>query len=136
MTDTKKSYMNNPALQFISSSLVEDVQKDAQEVREAPSVKKEISSKPKRTLKPKTEPLPVKKAPEPPKEELLPIEEPEEVFPMKPIYVEVRSKRVNALLQPTLYKKILAISKADGVSVNETIHRALEQFVLNEAGKK
>ena len=137
MADGKKSYLNNPALQFISSSLVEDVQK---ETDEAPPVRKEAAPRPQRTPKPKPEKSkparPIPKTPQTTPQvspHAVPLsKEDGEAVPMKPIYIEVRSKRVNALLQPSLYKKLLAISKTNGVSVNETIHRALEQFVSDK----
>lgn len=50
--------------------------------------------------------------------------------PMKPDYryVETKSKRLNLLVQPSIYTKIKAAAERRGESVNELIHSLLEAF--------
>lgn len=54
--------------------------------------------------------------------------------PMKPnpLYIETRSKRLNLLVQPSLHSKIKDIAKVKDVSINELIHKALEEYVNKE----
>jgi hypothetical protein len=51
-------------------------------------------------------------------------------IPMKPDYryVETKSKRLNLLVQPSIYAKIKAAAERRGESVNELIHSLLEAF--------
>lgn len=51
-------------------------------------------------------------------------------IPMKPDYryVETKSKRLNLLVQPSIYAKIKAAADQRGESVNELIHSLLEAF--------
>lgn len=43
-----------------------------------------------------------------------------------PMFVETKSKRVNLLMQPSLFEQVKAAAQAEGMSVNEYIHRTLE----------
>ena len=43
-----------------------------------------------------------------------------------PMYIEKRTRRVQLLLQPSLYKQIKKIATANDSSVNDVIHRILE----------
>lgn len=52
-----------------------------------------------------------------------------EGFKVNPIYVETKSRRMQLLVQPSLYEAIKAKATAEGVSVNELIHTILEQTV-------
>lgn len=87
----KKSFKDNPALQFISA---------------------------------------------PAEEAATPAVQPEQPagVPMKPnpLYIETRSKRLNLLVQPSLHSKIKDIAKVKDVSINELIHKALEEYVNKE----
>ena len=47
----------------------------------------------------------------------------------KPVYIEKRSKRLQLLLQPSLYAQVKNMAKDEGYSVNDLIHRLLEQAV-------
>lgn len=46
--------------------------------------------------------------------------------------IETRSKRVQCLIQPSLYAKIKDIAGRRGISVNDFIHGALEAFADSE----
>lgn len=50
-----------------------------------------------------------------------------EGYKVNPAYIETKSKRVNLLMQPSLLEKVKAAAAAEGVSVNEYIHRTLEE---------
>ena len=43
-----------------------------------------------------------------------------------PLYIEKRSKRLQLLLQPSLYEKVKARADKQGCSVNDLIHTILE----------
>lgn len=45
-----------------------------------------------------------------------------------PEYVETKSKRVQLLVQPSLYEAIKAKAKAEGISTNEAIGEALRKY--------
>lgn len=94
----RKSFLDNPALQFISAQ--------TQAETEAPAT-----------------------APEAPVESAPPAD-----VPMKrnPLYVETKSKRVQLLLQPSLYRRLKTQAEARDISVNELIHTTLEAHVHGE----
>ena len=52
-----------------------------------------------------------------------------EGYKVNPLYIEKRSKRLQLLVQPSLYDKIKAQADAEGCSVNDLIHRVLEDAV-------
>ena len=49
-----------------------------------------------------------------------------------PLFVEIKSRRLQLLVQPSLYEAIKEQAKAKGISVNEFAHRALEKAVKKE----
>jgi hypothetical protein len=51
----------------------------------------------------------------------------------KPLYAETRSKRVNMLMQPSLYEKLRDMAKNCGVSTNDLMNQALEKFLENKS---
>lgn len=53
-------------------------------------------------------------------------------YKVNPLYIEKRSKRLQLLVQPSLYDKIKAQADAEGCSVNDFIHRALENTVAEK----
>lgn len=115
MATKSKSYMNNPALQFISSALVDEaIEKETPE---------ETPAQPAAKAKPEQ--------PEPAAQPSIPAPAEKPVFevPMKPVYVEVRSKRFNALLQPSLYRSLSTLAATENISVNELMHRILASYV-------
>ena len=52
-----------------------------------------------------------------------------EGYKVNPLYIEKRSKRLQLLVQPSLYDKIKAQAEGEGCSVNNFIHRVLEDAV-------
>lgn len=55
-----------------------------------------------------------------------------EGYRLNPLYIEKRSKRLQLLVQPSLYETIKAKADAEGSSVNDFIHRVLEEAVKRE----
>lgn len=55
-----------------------------------------------------------------------------EGYKVNPLYIEKRSKRLQLLVQPSLYDKIKAQADGEGCSVNDLIHRVLEEAVKGE----
>lgn len=55
-----------------------------------------------------------------------------EGYRLNPEYIETRSKRVQLLVQPSLYAEVQAISTQLGISVNDFIHRALKEATYND----
>ena len=89
----KKSFIDNPALQFISTAEPEETR---QEERELPA------------------------------SQAKPAEKPPEGYKLNPLYVETKSRRLQLVLQPSLYKKLKENAKKSGLSVNEYVHRVLK----------
>ena len=89
----KKSFKDNPALQFISQAAEEQTQEQA-------------------PVKPTT------KAPE--------------GYKLNPLFVEVKSRRLQLVLQPSLYERVKTGASAGGLSVNEYIHQILDEATREE----
>ena len=51
---------------------------------------------------------------------------PPEGFKVNPFYIETKTRRVQLLLQPSLYEKIKARAETEDISVNELVHYLLE----------
>lgn len=49
-----------------------------------------------------------------------------EGYKLNPLYIETKSKRLQLLVQPSLYEKVKAMAADQGTSVNELIHSILE----------
>ena len=88
----KKSFKDNPALQFISATEEEPQEQTPQQ--------------------------PAEKAPE--------------GYKLNPFYVETKSRRLQLVLQPSLYDRIKARAKASGLSVNEYVHQLLDEATREE----
>lgn len=82
----KKSFKDNPALQFIST--------------------------------PDPEQLTIDKAPE--------------GYKTNPLYIETKSRRLQLILQPSLYERVKAKAEASGLSVNEYAHQILDKATREE----
>lgn len=54
-------------------------------------------------------------------------EEKPEGYKLNPLYIEKRSKRLQLLVQPSLYDRVKAEADAKGCSVNDYIHTILEE---------
>jgi len=52
-----------------------------------------------------------------------------EGYKVNPLYIELKSRRLQLLLQPSLHEKIKKQAAAEGISVNEYVHSALEEKV-------
>lgn len=50
-------------------------------------------------------------------------------YKANPAFVETKSRRLQLLMQPSLHDRIKARAAAEGLSVNEYIHKALEEAV-------
>jgi hypothetical protein len=53
-------------------------------------------------------------------------------YRVNPLFIEKRSKRLQLLVQPSLYDQIKERADAEGCSVNDLIHRLLENAVKGE----
>ena len=53
-------------------------------------------------------------------------------FKPNPEYIETKSKWVQILLQPSLHREAKAISDELGISLNDFIHRALQEAVHDD----
>lgn len=60
-------------------------------------------------------------------------EKPPKGFKVNPLYVETKSKRLQLVVQPSLYERIKAASDAAGLSVNEFCHRVLDKATEGES---
>ena len=47
---------------------------------------------------------------------------------MNPEYIELKSKRVQILIQPSVHEAVKAKAKAEGISTNEAINIALREY--------
>ncbi len=48
-------------------------------------------------------------------------------YKLNPLYIETKSKRLQLVIQPSLYERVKAKAHAKGLSVNEYCHRALDE---------
>lgn len=90
----KKTFKDNPALQFISTA------EEEQEV--TPEQKAPTTAK----------------APE--------------GYKLNPLYVETKTKRLQLVLQPSLFDRVKKRAKQAGLSVNEYVHRILDEATKGE----
>ncbi len=94
----KKSFKDNPALQFISSAGAEDT--------EAKENTQQVTQ---------------------PTEDKAP-----EGYKLNPKYIEIKSKRLQLVLQPSLLARVKDRAKESGLSVNEYVHRILDEATRRE----
>lgn len=94
----KKSFKDNPALQFISSAGAEDT--------EAKEITQQVTQ---------------------PAEDKAP-----EGYKLNPKYIEIKSKRLQLVLQPSLLARVKDRAKESGLSVNEYVHRILDEATRRE----
>lgn len=109
----KKSFKNNPALQFISAPESNAEEREDESVltaTEPPEVIEIQEEKVKTVVNGQGRMVPVK---------------------LNPLYVETKSKRLQLLMQPTLHGELKAAAVKKGISVNDLIHKALEIYVGN-----
>lgn len=55
-----------------------------------------------------------------------------EGYRVNPLYIEKRSKRLQMLIQPSLYDKLKSKADREGYSVNDTLHKILEEALREE----
>ena len=55
-----------------------------------------------------------------------------EGYNLNPLYVETKSRRLQLVLQPSLYDRVKARAKASGLSVNEYCHQILDEATREE----
>ena len=56
-----------------------------------------------------------------------PADLPPEGYKLNPLYVETKSRRVQLVLQPSLYERAKAAAEEKGVSFNDYVHTLLEE---------
>lgn len=56
-----------------------------------------------------------------------------EGYKVNPYYIEKRSKRLQMLIQPSLYDKLKKKADGEGCSVNDALHRILEEALREES---
>lgn len=99
---SKKTFMDNPALQFISNSAQPGgITSQIEESKGGNS-----ATEPKAT------------APD--------------GYKINPMYIEKKSKRIQLVMQPSLYERAKAAADSAGISFNEYVHRALEIALENK----
>lgn len=57
---------------------------------------------------------------------------PPEGYKYNPEFIETKSRRVQALIQPTLYGDAKAVSSELGLSFNEFLNKALQEATYND----
>lgn len=53
-------------------------------------------------------------------------------YKVNPAYIETKSKRVQLLVQPSVFDAVDRIAKVKGISRNEAINEALKQYAERE----
>lgn len=109
----KKDFKTNPAMNFISPESIEAVDGKTEKATTPKGNKPDVAKagKPaerKRSKKTASAPAGYKPNPE---------------------YIETKSKRVQLLVQPSIYEAVKAKAKAEGISANEAINEALREYV-------
>ena len=96
----KKSFKDNPALQFISEPQQEEPVEQQKPQENKPIAKSN--------------------------------EKPPEGYKLNPLYVETKSRRMQLVLQPSLYERVKKGANAAGLSVNEYVHQILDNATREE----
>ena len=60
------------------------------------------------------------------------LETPPTGYKMNPMYVETKSRRLQLVLQPSLYERVKKAAQKEGKSVNEYVHHILDQATPKE----
>ena len=61
-----------------------------------------------------------------------PTGKPPEGYKLNPLYVETKKRRLQLVLKPSLYEKVKSGASKQGLSVNEYVHRILEEATKAE----
>lgn len=116
----KKSFTNNPALNFISSA--QPQQEKQPEVKQ-----KEVKAKPAKTA---TKPTKEKPAAKPEAEKITKSEQPiQTLFDIQVKPVERKSERLQLLVRPSILDKLKMVAKTKNTSVNELANVIFETFL-------
>lgn len=59
-------------------------------------------------------------------------EKPPKGYKLNPVYLEVKSQRLQLVMRPSLVKKVKKAAKKQKLSVNEYVHRVLEEATREE----
>lgn len=131
----KKSFttQQNPALAFISAQEPEgETEKKSffPPNSAAAALEKERQHTEEKRLQIETRPLYQRKAKEKPSSAAhVKTTDAPEGFKANPLFVETKSRRMQLLVQPSLYEAIKARATAEGQSVNELVHSILEAAI-------
>ena len=106
MTNKKTFKRSEPALAFIS-----EAEEEKKPTKAKPTSKKATASEHPRA---RTKTKDGEKAPE--------------GYKLAPQYVELKTKRVQLLVQPSVYEAVKAKASSLGISTNEAINEALRQY--------
>lgn len=58
-----------------------------------------------------------------------------EGYKLNPEFIEVKSKRVQLLLQPSIVEALKALAKGKGLSMNETANEAIKEYLEREGNR-
>ncbi len=121
---TKKSFRENPALQFISVVTGGEAQSNGME-RTGVAQPAAALATPESAQEPET----VRTVFTPPSVPARGADAPVHPMRLDPRYIETKSRRMHLLLRPSLYDALKVRAVAAGVSVNEWVHEVLEGAV-------
>lgn len=126
----KKTFKSNPALQFITARDDENTDLSGDEVPKAEhtdvsghfQAENEDLTNSSKTTEPETS--------EPTTRRI----QPPEGYKLAPQFIEKRTRRVQLVLQPSVYDKIKATAQAENKSLNDYIHLLLEEDITRKEG--
>lgn len=53
-------------------------------------------------------------------------------YKLNPLYIETKTRRLQLVLQPSLFERVKKMAYKNGLSVNEYVHRVLDQATKDE----
>ena len=107
----KKSFKDNPALMFISGA-EEAGKEQGEQAEQVEQTKQAVAEVP---LKAPTTKMPTGTG-----------------YKYNPLYVETKTKRLQLVLQPSVFERVKARAKESGLSVNEYCHQILDKATREE----
>lgn len=131
---SKKTFIDtsNPALQFISQDSVDSVEGRQPQTTEVSPADTSSETIPVSVSAPAPTSAPANVASDTPNEKFNSSEKAPEGYKLNPRYIETKTKRVQLVLQPSLYEEVKNAAKKTGLSFNEYVHRALHLALKNE----
>lgn len=116
---TKKiDFKANPALSFITAPEPEE---SAEQAQEPPKVSAPVQKTDESAQESTKANAPVPNSNTPPAG-----------YKMNPMYVETKSRRLQLVLQPSLYERVKKAAQNSDLSVNEYVHQILDQATPKE----